>query len=352
MVINKTPKAGLIKGIAYHIRGTLALNLAKSDTEAISDLSQAIQMLKDTNSFYLQVAYDTRADVYVKLKKYTEALNDHTAIINLNRSTSAFDYHDRAKVYFLKGDYQSTISDCTQAINISSDAKNKQAPYSGFYELRADAYEKTGRTDLANADRQKAAEIKNKFFDSGSIVKSEIKDNSQAEQKLSANHGKKSYKVLFSVGVWQHNKISASEINGLAATEFSGQLISKLKEKKLTVLNQNTGDMNEEEDSQYLGGLNSRSDEKALRILPVALLVEVTFESLEDLPQYQELFVSKVTGRIEIIDTDNNKTIGEERFDQVRGFGNTQEQARRNALRSAAEGISESFLSLIKEKAR
>jgi hypothetical protein len=53
-------------------------------------------------------------------------------------------------------DYLKAISDCTQAIIISSDERNRQGPYSGFYKLRADAYEKIGRKDLADADRKMA----------------------------------------------------------------------------------------------------------------------------------------------------------------------------------------------------
>ncbi len=58
---------------------------------------------------------------------------------------------------------------------------------------------------------------------------------------------------------------------------------------------------------------------------------------MEDLPPFQGLFVSKVSVKFETIDTDNNKTVGIENFEEVRGFGNTQDQTRRNALRSAAE---------------
>lgn len=167
-----------------------------------------------------------------------------------------------------------------------------------------------------------------------------------------STRGKKANKVLFSFGVLSGRAIPASDVNAIHY-EFSGLAIDSLKEKGLTVLNRNEGALSESEEEWYLGAKNSTTfDEKSMRFLPVALIVDVTIKSMEDLPQFQGLFVSMVNGRIEIIDTDNNKTILSEKIDQVRGFGNTREQARKNALKSAAEGISDSFLNLVKEKAR
>ncbi|MDQ3180086.1 MAG: caspase family protein [Acidobacteriota bacterium] len=165
------------------------------------------------------------------------------------------------------------------------------------------------------------------------------------------NRGKKSGKILFSFGYLSGVKLTTDKGLSLNAV-FTEPIISKLKERNLTILSMNSNDLTEEERSQYFGGINYRNDEKALRLLPVALIFGATINSIEDLPQYQELFISKLSGHFEIIDTDNNKTISSERFDEVRGFGNTQEQARRNALKTAAEGISESFLNLVRDKSK
>jgi hypothetical protein len=164
--------------------------------------------------------------------------------------------------------------------------------------------------------------------------------------------GKKADKILFTLGIIDGNKLPSSDIFSISS-EFRELLIARLKERNLTVLNNNNNaDLTAEESSQYLGGINSRNDEKSLRLLPVALIFNVTISSLEDLPQYQGLFVSKVNGYIEVVDTADNKTISLERFSEVRGFGNTQTQARKNAFKLAAADISDSFLNLVKEKAK
>lgn len=183
------------------------------------------------------------------------------------------------------------------------------------------------------------------------IVKPRTEVKPQEEAAALSPRGKKSNKILFTFGSVTGNKISSDEIYSISS-EFRGLLMSRLKERNLTILNHNGGDLTNEQSSQYFGGINSRGDEKALRLLPAALIFSVTIDSFEDLPPYQGLFVSKVNGYIEIIDTDNNKTIGTERFNETRGFGNTQDQARKNALQSAAEGVSDSFLNSVKEKSK
>jgi tetratricopeptide (TPR) repeat protein len=351
LVINKLRGDIRLKGMAYEIRGQMWEHLDKSETDkAISDLTRAIQILGDPKEdHYVIWAHAERAKIFLKQQKFSEAINDYTALINVDKSTAAFHYYDRAEAFFAKGDYQSAISDCTQAIVISSDRKNAQAPSSGFYNLRADAYEKIGRKDLVPGDRAKASELDVHFPVSWPVGGNDP-GSSAVEQKLRSDHGKRSDKVLLGVGTSTGSPVPSGDVNGFAASEFTPRVTSKLQERGLTVLSRYS--LNGDEKSQYSGGVYSRGDEKALRLLPVALLVEVVFDSLEDMPQFNGLFVSKVSGHIEVIDTDNNKTVTSEKFDQVRGFGNTQDQARRNALRSAAEGLSEVFLQSIKEKAK
>jgi hypothetical protein len=160
--------------------------------------------------------------------------------------------------------------------------------------------------------------------------------------------GEKSGKILFVSGATS----DISKIVFKSDSEFRRVIITKLKQKSLTVVDYYKGDLKGNEEKQYSGGLLNRTDEKAMKLLPVALVFKVDVDVLEDLPQYQGLYVSKVSGYCELIDTENNKTVGVERFTDVRGFGNSQEQSRKNALKSAAEGISDSFLNQVKEKAR
>jgi tetratricopeptide (TPR) repeat protein len=343
-VIESLPKDNVVKGIAFYIRASMGNNLKKNSSSVIDDLSRAIQILGNYNgNRYLIGAYEERAATYFNLRRFDDAVNDYTVLITLNKEVSASYYHKRGEVYFAKGDYQKVISDCTQAINISSDEKNGQGVYSGFYALRADAYEKLGDRTRAAIDRQKAGEIKKSAIGATS--------GTGNTQTLPITRGKKSNKVLFIFSATSGNKISSSDIFSIDAG-LSGLVISKLQEKGLTVLGYNNTDLSKDEQSQYLGGINSRADEKALRLLPVALIVSLNVDVLEDMPQYQGLYVAKVDGSVQIIDTGNNQTMKVERFDAVRGFGNTQEQARKNALRAVAENISDSFLNTVKEKAR
>lgn len=216
-----------------------------------------------------------------------------------------------------------------------------------FKDVSRDVFDETN----GRQDPWYASSLKGDFYFSGS-GNSIIKINPIIETNITqyiVGRGKNSEKILFTFGSNDGKKISPLEIYQISG-ELRDSLIYKLKEKGLTVI-LNSG-LTKNENSQYLGGINSRTDEKALHLLPVALIFNVTIQVLEDMPQYQGMFISKVSGFIEIIDTANNKTIGIERFSEVRGFGNTQDQARRNALKNAGEGISSSFFDLVKEKSR
>lgn len=74
-----------------------------------------------------------------------------------------------------------------------------------------------------------------------------------------------------------------------------------------------------------------------------ALIVKATL-SLNDLAPFNELNVSEANGGLELIDSDNGRVIGVENILRVRGFGNSQDQARRNALKNSAEGVSKQFI--------
>jgi uncharacterized caspase-like protein len=76
---------------------------------------------------------------------------------------------------------------------------------------------------------------------------------------------------------------------------------------------------------------------------PYALIVKSTL-SLSQLAPYNGLEIYEANGSLELIDTDTGKTILTYHISRRRGFGNTHDQARRNALKSAAEGVSDSFI--------
>jgi hypothetical protein len=74
-----------------------------------------------------------------------------------------------------------------------------------------------------------------------------------------------------------------------------------------------------------------------------ALIIKVTV-SLSDLAPYNGLDVSEANGGLELIDSDTGRVLTVANISRVRGFGNSQDQARRNALKNAADGVSESFI--------
>jgi hypothetical protein len=77
-----------------------------------------------------------------------------------------------------------------------------------------------------------------------------------------------------------------------------------------------------------------------------ALILKTTL-SLSDLAPYNGLDVCEANGSLELIDSDTGKTIARENVSRVRGFGNSQDQARRNALKNAADGVSGSFIQAV-----
>jgi hypothetical protein len=59
----------------------------------------------------------------------------------------------------------------------------------------------------------------------------------------------------------------------------------------------------------------------------------------------------EANGNIEAIDTIDGKTVAMENISTVRGFGNTRSQAKADVMRNIGQGVSESFINLVSEKA-
>lgn len=76
---------------------------------------------------------------------------------------------------------------------------------------------------------------------------------------------------------------------------------------------------------------------------PYAVILLVTL-SFSDMAPYNGLDVAEVNGSIQALDTDGGKTIARYTISRIRGFGNSEDQARRNALKNAAEEVSDSFI--------
>jgi hypothetical protein len=160
--------------------------------------------------------------------------------------------------------------------------------------------------------------------------------------------GKKSGKILY-----VSNRASAVEDSQIVPLmeEFDSVVISKLKSNDLDVATGST--FSPKDHNQMIVGLNNRAkDEKGLRFLPYALVIYTSFGKLRDMPEASGLKIAVVSGGVNVYDTENAKVIASEYFSDVRGFGNTQYEARMNALKTAGQGISEKFIKAISEKAR
>lgn len=72
--------------------------------------------------------------------------------------------------------------------------------------------------------------------------------------------------------------------------------------------------------------------------------------SLSDLAPYNGLNICEANGSLELIDVRSGKVIAGDSISRIRGFGNSQDQARRNALKNAADGVSESFIKQVAAK--
>ncbi|HVS40036.1 MAG TPA: tetratricopeptide repeat protein [Gemmataceae bacterium] len=130
----------------YDGRGWCRFRKADYDA-AVEDFTQALD-LEPQNADALA----GRGWTYRAQGKNDMALDDLNASLQIN-SKDASNFNERGLLYFDKADYAKAIDDFTEAINLNpSDAQ--------LYLNRADAYEKNGEADKAEADRKKAEEIK------------------------------------------------------------------------------------------------------------------------------------------------------------------------------------------------
>ena len=141
-------------------------------------------------------------------------------------------------------------------------------------------------------------------------------------------------------------------IDGLLFTrEFNSVFPARLKDAGLELLT--VSDLSKADRDKLFNRLRDRSkDERSLQFLPVALVVHVVFSFLKDLDEAYGLKASEVTGYVEVIDNENGRTVLNHNFTSVRGFGSTQDDARRNAFKEVANGVLNTFIKAIKEESK
>lgn len=86
------------------------------------------------------------------------------------------------------------------------------------------------------------------------------------------------------------------------------------------------------------------------RSIPFALVLQININVLQ-LEPYDGLDVMEANGGIEAIDTRDGKIVALENISKVRGFGMTPSQAKADVMKNVGEGVSESFINLVAEKA-
>ena len=161
----------------------------------------------------------------------------------------------------------------------------------------------------------------------------------------------KSLRVLYSVGVIAGGPRLASHEVFPVIDSFNSVLRDSLEEEELQV--STLGQLGEQDQAQYFGAINTRyQDRNALKSFQFALFVSPGI-SLQDLGiNEDDAYITLATGHIDIIDTENGKTILYQPIGPTRGYGRTQVEARKNALRAAALSIPDSFFKSVAQKAR
>src|SRR5262245_51249871 len=92
-------------------------------------------------------------------------------------------------------------------------------------------------------------------------------------------------------------------------------------------------------------------DRKAGNSIPFSIAVSGTISTSPREP-YQELHVAEANGILKAIDVKSGRVVATENISQLRGFGNTRDQAADNALKNAAEQAAESLIKQILAGAR
>jgi tetratricopeptide (TPR) repeat protein len=138
----------LAKGYEQRARCQFELGKFKA---AVDDISSAIGPEQDQHNKANMLK--DRATFYLRLGQSDKAIQDLTTAISI-RPKEYYNYSHRGDVYASLHQYRKAVEDYTYAIKIND---GRFDDFDSLYTLRARAYEKLGRKDLAALDRKKAA---------------------------------------------------------------------------------------------------------------------------------------------------------------------------------------------------
>lgn len=94
--------------------------------------------------------WQDRAKAYTELGQFDKAISDANEMVKLK--PDHFRYALRARIYMNAQNFKLAIDDWSKAISLFPGS-------AGYYSSRAQCYDKTGRKDLAAADRKKRDEL-------------------------------------------------------------------------------------------------------------------------------------------------------------------------------------------------
>lgn len=134
---------------AFHSRGLIRARLEQYEL-AVEDFTRALQCDPE----YAE-AYYNRGLAYDRLEQTERAIEDYTgALLRMREDAHLVDaYFNRGSAYYDSGDYERAVEDFSSAIRINPEDAEA-------YHSRGLAYQKLGRTELAEADLRRAEELK------------------------------------------------------------------------------------------------------------------------------------------------------------------------------------------------
>ena len=122
---------------------------------AINDCDKIIEL---HSNYPLELAelvnvYKIKVNCLISLERYQEALSFANKALELDKSKAVI-WMNRGNIYYKIGKYNEAIQDITKAISIEDNFNSRV--------IRGSAYSKLGQTTKANADFKKAEQLKNK----------------------------------------------------------------------------------------------------------------------------------------------------------------------------------------------
>jgi tetratricopeptide (TPR) repeat protein len=367
--------------LSYSERGSVYLDKRDYD-RAIADFDRALYFVPSCAP-----AYNGRAQAYLAKGDTKRAIADYTKAIEASFRFSSRGvnsevyYNNRGLAYFANGDYDLAIADYTKANELNSDDAS-------VYRNRANAYEAKGDVQKAKADRKTSdalerpvgsPPINTQGSNASGNKGSETEPANVVLPLAGASSSGKSRKVLLhgplrvDIGRQDDDKGKEEELR----REFTVPLSAALSEQGLIV--EDSASLNErdqakiERDIERVSILRPTSvnnvlmpitERNRLRWMQYALVLKISISLSEQMKRDlggRELPPSgrlprEVTAAVSLFAyrTENEELIGSYVNNKsiAHGHGATISQARRNALRSAAQMIPGALIKKIAENSK